>query len=539
MILDSEEDKKGWAKEVAKTALRDPVYFCHFFLSHWFPRQMPWVHRGILSILTRRTDFLLKYGELDKIERHFVWKENPNDPQSPEHPIFHIERDAEGNPTRVKLIKTKYTLIMMPRGFSKTTLTNAVTLYYILFQQCEFPVYLSEAATHAEMQLQNVRAELETNERIHTVFGELKPAQREGLKWSGDMIETVTSVVVAARGRGAQVRGLNHRGRRPDQIVLDDVEDKESVGTPEQRLKARRWFYSDVIPALPELKENSSITALGTLLHSEALLQVLRADPEWTTIVFGALDRDGEPLWADNMSVAKLERKRQSYAQAAMLSEFYMEYFNQIRADETAKFRPDFFKYGLPAEEITHNAIALDPAISDKPDADFSAICVVGMTQGGGIVVQESWGKRGATPREQINRFFELARRWGCVRFGVEAVAYQAALIHFMREEMFRQKFYFEPEKLTHKQKKTERVEGILQPRYAAGVIWHRVRQPELESQLLDWPNGKMDFPDALSMAVALLDPYAAQAADPTIDLGEDEYEPIDVELGGDWRANV
>jgi hypothetical protein len=52
--------------------------------------------------------------------------------------------------------------------------------------------------------------------------------------------------------------------------------------------------------------------------------------------------------------------------------------------------------------------------------------------------------------------------------------------------------------------------------------------------QLLDWPNGKKDYPDALAMAISLLDPYAAQAADPEKDLADDDYEPLDKVLN--WR---
>ena len=143
------------------------------------------------------------------------------------------------------------------------------------------------------------------------------------------------------------------------------------------------------------------------------------------------------------------------------------------------------------------------------------------------------------TPRDQIDKFFELFKKWRPYKVGVEAVAYQAALIHLLQEEMFRKHMYFEIEPITHVMRKIERVEGILQPRYAGGYMRHARRFPRLETQLLDWPRGKMDGPDALSMAVSLLDPYAAMAADPETDLTEDEYEPLEKAMGGDWRTEV
>jgi hypothetical protein len=419
---------------------------------------------------------------------------------------------------------------------------NAANLYFILFQLCDFPVYVSETATHAETQLANVRREIEGNELIQAVFGNLRPDQRQGLKWTGDMLETRTGIVVAARGRGAQVRGMNVRGNRPDKIIMDDVEDKESVRTEEQRAKTREWFYQDLLPALPAMNKDAGVVALGTLLHADALLEVLKRDPEWTVIVFGALDLDSQPLWPDNMNLEDIDRKKRSYARAGQLPGFYMEFFNQLRADETARFRADMIKVwasvgitGL-AQLKLHKAIALDPAISDRREADSTAIAVTGMEEGGRIHVLDMWGKVGAIPREMIDEYFRLGQIWDCQRFGVESQAFQAALIHLMREEMFRKHFYFEIEPIKHsaQQRKVERVEGILQPRYANGYIVHRTHFPTLEVQLLDWPNGKKDYPDALAMAISLLDPYAAQAADPEKDLADDDYEPLDKVLN--WR---
>ncbi|KKL46798.1 hypothetical protein LCGC14_2341930, partial [marine sediment metagenome] len=66
--------KKALTKEeilaLMEKASLDPVFFCRTFLAHWFPKPVPWVHRGILAILLRRVDFLLDYGDLDKIIEH-------------------------------------------------------------------------------------------------------------------------------------------------------------------------------------------------------------------------------------------------------------------------------------------------------------------------------------------------------------------------------------------------------------------------------------------------------------------------------------
>jgi hypothetical protein len=391
------------------------------------------------------------------------------------------------------------------------------------------------------MQLGNQKRELSDNVRLRTVFGDLRPQRKDDEKWSANFFETNTGVAVVARGQGGQIRGLNHRGRRPSKIIMDDVEDKESVSTDEQRKKVRAWAYGDLIPALPALDPSATIIALGTMLHPDSLLSTLSNDPQWTVVKFGALDKRGHPLWAANMDERKLELKQQSYAMAGELPTFYLEYYNTARGDKTAAFRQEFFIFAQPepADGELQVAVYCDPAISERASADEAVIMAVGMSKKGIIFALDGWSKRGAAPREIVDKFFEFSKSWKAVRHGIESQQYQAALIHLTREEMFRKKHYFEIEAVTHSagSKKMERIKGILQPRFASGYVRLAKIFPELQVQLLDFPNAKHDdWPDCLAGAIALLDPYAAQAAGDK-DLSEDEYPPLDEVVGGDFRS--
>lgn len=542
LTLNTEE-----AKDIAQRAYADPVFFMKFFLNHKFPKTVPWVHRGILAILTKRTDFLFKYGEVDKIVANFLYQSDPSDLQSPLLPIFQVVAGGDGYASIV-MVSKKFTEIMLPRGTSKTTLAGqGVLLYWICFADKKFPVYISETQTHAEMQVSNIARELEANPRIRAVFGNLVPERSAPQKWTQEMIQTTNGVTLVARGRGTQVRGMLVGNSRPDVLLLDDVEDRDSVKTQEQRQKTKTWAYGDVLPALAEMDQESTVIALGTLLHPDALLMTWKADPDWTSIIFGVRDLQGEPIWEDYMGEIKIEKKKAMYARAGQLSQYYLEYENTIRNEDTAKFRNSFFIYSpITRDELVGVSEALDPAISNKEGACEATIYVAGMTEKGLIHVLDSWYAVGATPNEQLEEYFRLSKLWNVTLHGIESIAYQASLIHTCREWMFRKKHYFEVTPLTHSQKKEERIEGILQPRYASGYMRHTKRFPKLEEQLLDWPNGMKDHPDALAMAVALLDPHAPSAAmgEDGKDLGEDEYEPLDKVFAlkngkqQDWRAH-
>lgn len=505
---------------IAQRGYFDPVFFCQFFFPELFSGPVPWVHWGVWAILERRCGFLQNHPQLQKIIDNFVF----HDKEGTARRVFSI---VDG---KVEMNLGRYTLIMLPRGFSKTTLAVIKCLRNILYQECRFSLYVSNSSPHAKMQLATIKREISDNRFIHTIFGELRPPLREDQKWSEDLFETITGFAMAARGKGSQIRGLNHMGNRPKHIVADDMEDLESVQSDTQREKDRIWFYSDLIPALPEMDPDSSITVLGTLLHSDSLAMTLAQDPQWTTIKFGAEDADGELLWPENLDRVKLDSKKRSYARAGQLRAFYMEYYNKVTAEDTQIFQQRFFIYEPPPPDLNLTAIYCDPAISPNRRADETVIKVGGITKTGMIWRLDSWAKRGAIPRELIDAFFELSIKWRCLQHGIESIAYQAALIHLIREEMFRKKHYFEITAVANKTKKIERIKGILQPRYAAGYIRSNVRDPDLEAQLLEFPDSAHDdHADAWAGCVSLLDPYAGQA----LGLVEDDEDEDDNE---NWR---
>lgn len=557
------------AKEIALLSMEDPSFFCRTFLPNWFPKPMPWIHRGMLAILTKQVDWLLKFGEenwpfaqgmwtheqLESIVKYFVWRSDPTDPNSPLLPLFQADRSADGTICALHLSYSNRMLFIMPRGISKTTLVNAHELREIAQHDAQFLVYLSETATHAELQLETVKRELETNSLLRAVYGNKKPERTDPERWSQKWIETTDGIAIAAKGRGGQVRGINHRSNRPSEIIFDDVEDKESVRTKEQRDKSTTWLKADVEQALPQIagKVVGRLIGLGTVLHHDSLLLRLSRDPEWITVRFGSVlpDRStAEPkeedmVWAEYMTAKNYRAKRQSFIRVGLASQFAMEYLSSTQyAGEGAKFAGPFKYKEMDYKEFPGRAIAIDPAISAKKDSDFCAFAVVGMTNQGLIHVLDVFMQRGMTPREQIDKYFEMHFTWNCTRHGVESVAYQRALIHLLKEEMFRRgkvmgsTAYFEIEPILHgKTSKRERVEGVLAPRYAAGYVTHQRCFPDLEEQFLDWPNGKLDGPDVVAMAVTLLDPFAAFAYDPENEaedkLSKDTMEPLAIS----WSA--
>ena len=561
---------KSEIKALAAKTLRSPSEFCRIYLPKWFPTPMPWLHRGILSIMTGRTDFLLDFGPelwgktwggwdidgLNKIVRNFLVRLDPQDKESGMVPIFHVEYDEDGKPVQVILHATASRAFLLPRGFSKTTLVNALNLMDIVYASKKFILYVSESSPHAEKQLGTIKAELEGNDMIRMVFGNLVPERMSSNKWTENYIEPLNDVMVGAIGRGGQIRGMAKYAIRPDRIVLDDVEDRESAKSETQRPKTKEWFMGTVYPALQDIivdeGDTPDLTMIGTLLHNEALLPSLERDEDFTYIRFGALDVDGEPVWAKRMDKVKLERTRKRFAAIGQLAAFYLEYMSDGSFNQDATFPANKMLYlhkGL--DNFVLMGQACDPAISEKKTAAMCAFAVVGIEPGGCCHVVESYGKVGMHPDAQVDKWFELHFRYmakrepGMNRHGIEAIAYQRALISSIQGRMAEESakhgysaFHEIRPLFQGRQGKVERVSGILQPRYASGYLTFGSRNPDLESQLFEWPSGLKDLPDVVAMAVKLLDPAAMLRSTVELDPREDNVVSLERAIGGSpWGA--
>jgi hypothetical protein len=518
---------KEQCREIAAACWKNPHHFAKFFFPALVPKRMPWLHKGILAITTKQVEWLENDSEVKKIVRNFVY-----------------ERDGEVIPLlvwhegKLHLNLERYTLFMIPRGYAKTTIVGIITpLYLALFNELKVAMYVSATATHANTQLSNQKKQLEANERILHFFGNLRPGMQDSAPWREDVFESTTGVTMVARGRGGQVRGYNYNGQRPQKILVDDLEDKDQVATPEGRTKLKDWMYGDLMPCLPAMEDGAEMLVMGTLIHPDSLLTTLMVDPAWNVVKFGAYDKDGDLLWPENMDEAKLTKLEQSAVISNTLSSFYMERHSEIRATKDADFRAEHFQYGGPApDEELFQALYIDPAISAKALSDSCTFTVVANSGKGRTYIRYSDGGIGISPREQVNKIFELYERFKPERVGIESNAYQMALVHLVREEMFRRKLYFEVIPVNNTDNKKLRIKGILQPRYANKFIWHEGKFVALEQQLLLFPlNKKDDYADGCAGAVSLLDDAAFMAENGGVT--GTESPDLEEAIGGAWRT--
>lgn len=171
-----------------------------------------------------------------------------------------------------------------PRGNAKsTTGTFGLPLWAAAFRKRKFALIVSETRSQAESFLSFIKIELETNERLQQDFPELVG---EGPKWTSDQIITRNGVKIQAAGAGQKLRGLRHGNCRPDLVIVDDLENDESVESPEQRRKLENWFFK----ALMKIGQPDTVfIVVGTILHYDSLLSRLLVKPGWKGQKFKAV----------------------------------------------------------------------------------------------------------------------------------------------------------------------------------------------------------------------------------------------------------
>jgi len=173
-----------------------------------------------------------------------------------------------------------------PRGNAKSTWTTfGLPLQCAAYRTRKYPLIVSETRGQAEAFLSFIKLELETNERLAQDFPELVG---EGPVWRSDQIITRNGVKIQAAGAGQKLRGLRHGACRPDLVICDDLENDESVESPEQRKKLENWFFK----ALMKIGQPDTVyIVVGTILHHESLLQKLLEKPGWKGRKFKAVIR--------------------------------------------------------------------------------------------------------------------------------------------------------------------------------------------------------------------------------------------------------
>ncbi|MSR87096.1 hypothetical protein EXS70_02900 [Candidatus Peribacteria bacterium] len=327
-----------------------------------------------------------------------------------------------------------------------------MNLSYVLWAilgapQKKFVILVGLTQAQAKQHLRNIKEELEHNPLLRADLG---PFREEEDEWRNScLVISNYGAKIMAVSIDQAVRGFRHGSYRPDLFVCDDIEDMMSVKTKEGRDKTYQWVKSELLPAGDT---GTRIVFIGNLLHEDCLLKRLQREIEARTLrgiyrEYPLVDGSEKCLWPGKYPTKEtIEAERQRIGSD---SAFYREYLLRILPDLERVIHREWICYypELPADwekYLLFTATGVDVAISQNESADFTAMVSAKVYRVDSeiyIFILPNPVNAHLTPLETLQRAKDIKTVIGGsrgVRFYVEEVGYQGALIEFMKHEGLR-----------------------------------------------------------------------------------------------------
>ncbi|WP_410644512.1 hypothetical protein [Amycolatopsis sp. lyj-346] len=399
--------------------------------------------------------------------------------------------------------------IIAPRGLGKSTWWFLIfPMWMAAHGHRSFLAAFANSDTQATDHLGTFKREIETNALLRHDFPKLcAPARRPSgvsISDSQRMYIAESGFVFTGRGIDSQVLGLKIGSRRPDHIILDDIEGTEGNYSANQKVSRLKTLVSGILP----MNNKASVTMAGTVAIPGAIIDDIAAKqrgeqyPEWvdderfTPRYFDVIQTDEHgnerSLWPERWSMGWINEARKTRA-------FQSQMRNDPMAADTAFWTGEDFVYraDLP---IVRQLLSIDPAVTTKAKSDFTALAVIGATLPGPdrVCVVRFAQQVKIPPGEKLRlRVLEILNEYPDIT-GVVVETNQGgdtwlAILHDLPVKV----------RTVHQDRPKEVRAGSLLAKYQRGRVVHERRLHQLEAQMLKFPlDAHDDLVDAVGTGV-------------------------------------
>ena len=383
------------------------------------------------------------------------------------------------------------------RGFGKSTLVEEAIIIQAVYRRFNNKLIVGSSYERACERLASIKREIEMNERLEALFGNLKSRKI----WQEGKIVLTTGACIQVIGREQSLRGTKYLEWRPDSALVDDVEDKDEVRTPLGRQKTRDWFLKEFLPALDH-PLTSKVDVIGTPMDPESLVVSLEKDG-WPTHKFPIeyLDTEGnrKATWPGKFSLKIIDQMKLDYRHD--MTGWAQEYMLQPVSDADRVFTGDMIRVE-PRERSWQAVYAMvDPARTTNRQSDPTGWAVWSWI-GARLHVWAAGAKK-LMPDEIVDLIFTIAREYNPVWVGVEEDGLNEWLLQPLRQAQARLGYAIPIKAIRAPRGKHDFIRG-LQPFFQAREVSFNAPLPELTDQLIGFPTGKIDAPNALAYALQM-----------------------------------
>lgn len=425
------------------------------------------------------------------------------------------------------------TALEFPRGHAKSVLADIlIPLFLKAKGELTGMMIISANQDKAIDLMTAIRDELVKNARYIHDFG----LQTSPGSWKKNSFTTRDGIGFWAFGIEQTPRGVRRRQRRPNYCVFDDFDTDELCRNEARCKEVFEKMLSATIPAL-EI-EGSRVVYAQNRIHKKSILARVIGDIDEDSVKNEAvkhikvyalenpetheMDMQGVPAWSEYYSITAL-LARFAVMQAEGGDRLVLkEYFHQYSTEGTV-FKAEFIDdnyieiddYSAYEMVVTY----LDPSWKDTKKSDFKALFAIGK-KGTEFHVLDCWVKQDTTPA-MVQAHYEMGNR--LLEYGV------VNIIHLMEGGMLQdihlQEYQAEGERrgwllpiredLRDKPDKKARIETLTA--YRNRIKFNRKLKSskdfqEFKSQLINFPRGHDDGPDALEGGVWILNDSARRS---------------------------
>uniref|UniRef100_A0A6M3J0K3 Putative terminase n=1 Tax=viral metagenome TaxID=1070528 RepID=A0A6M3J0K3_9ZZZZ len=285
----------------------------------------------------------------------------------------------------------------------------------------------------------------------------------------------IINVRIEAYGKGASIRGLANRDRRPKICVIDDPQDVEDAKSETVQATDWEWFLSDVL----FLGQHTRIFLIGNNLGDKSVVERVFANSEglnFKTMKIKITEND-LPSWPSKYTIENIQKEKESFKNMGKLDIWLRERMCEAVSPETRVFDPNDYRYftaGLTPKIIEgcNMWATLDPASSTDIKSCYRAIVVNAVNcDNYWHIVDVPYGRWDSS--ELIDKIFDTVVKWRIKNFGIEKGIFKQVLEPFIYKEMSKRNIFFNIIPIEHAKQgsKLERIK-MLQPRFKAHTIY-------------------------------------------------------------------
>lgn len=324
--------------------------------------------------------------------------------------------------------------IGLPRGFVKTTFLKLYVVYCVLFTSRNFILIVCNTEALALNFIADVSDILDSI-NIRNVFGDWSLGKEKDTQSQKKFGFRGRDIIISGIGVGTSMRGLNLKFRRPDVIIMDDMQSREDAENKKVADEQIIWMLGTLLKA--RSYERCLFLYSGNMYPFEGcILRKLKYDPTWISFICGAILANGESLWPELRPIADLLQELESDMAMGHPEVFYSEVLNDEEAGtvsgvDTSKI--PVYPTELDGVEPQGGFIIIDPASGKKQGNDV-AIGVFFIYDGIPVLRLISIGKY--SPMETIHQALKLAFTLGIKLIAVESNSYQFTLIYWFEHVM-------------------------------------------------------------------------------------------------------